>query len=164
MQNVKDKDFKAPPNHIQCVLDGVTCFFWFGSPGQDDCVDFLKENHGNIFFYSNKILKTGGEPDTNWTNAYTDLAAVLKDFVTPKAETILVWTGTEESSGARAFYEAECKKAGGTPAAATAAPPKVEEKKQVPTPQQKPAGEKKVKQPIKEKVINRWTIENYTEA
>jgi len=84
-------------------------------------------------------------PDTTWTNAYTDLAAVLKDFVTPKAETILTWTGTEEGSGAKAFYEAECNKAGGAPVAAPVAPPKQPEEKKAAPAQPKAAGAPKVK-------------------
>lgn len=29
LQLVKDRDFKAPPNHIQSVLDGVNVMFWY---------------------------------------------------------------------------------------------------------------------------------------
>ena len=161
MQNVKDKDFKAPPNHIKTVLDGIDCMFWYMAAGQDELVDNLKENHANIYFFGNKILKEKKEKDDNWVNAYTDLATTFKDFIEPKAGNILDWTGTEADSGAKAYFEAEFKKVATT----TTAAPQEEEKKQVPVP--KPAaaaaGAKKPKVPIKQKVINKWTIENYTE-
>lgn len=166
LQQVKDRDFKAPPNHIQCVLDGLSCMFWYNARGRDECKDYLKENHGNIFFYSNKILKEDKEKDVKWTNCYTDLATALKDFVTARAETICDWAGTEDAKGAQAFYEAECKKGASAPATPASAP-KVEEKKEAPAAQPKPAPAKaapKAKQPVKVKNINRWTIENYTEA
>lgn len=115
--NVKDKDLKAPPNHIQSVSDAVTCFFWYTAPGQDDCVDFLKENHGNIFFYGNKILKQNSEKDTNWINALTELSGALKDFIIPRAETILNWTGNEDSAGAKAFFESQCSAGSSVPQA-----------------------------------------------
>jgi len=166
LQQVKDRDFKAPPNHIQSVLDGLSCMFWYNARGRDECKDYLKENHGNIFFYSNKILKEDKEKDVKWTNCYTDLATALKDFVTARAETICDWAGTEDAKGAQAFYEAECKKGASAPATPATAP-KVEEKKEAPAAQPKPAAAKaapKAKQPVKVKNINRWTIENYTEA
>ena len=111
LQQVKDRDFKAPPNHIQCILDGLSPFFWFGQSGQDDVEDHLKETTGNIFFFANKILKEDKEAHTKWTNAYTDLASAIKDFIIPKKENILSWTGTEDGAGAKAFYEAECNSA-----------------------------------------------------
>ena len=91
---------------------------------------------------------------------------MLKDFVFSRAETICDWAGTEDAKGAQAFYEAECKKGAAAPATPASAP-KVEEKKEAPAAQPKPAAgapAKKVKQPVKVKNINRWTIENYTEA
>ena len=55
--------------------------FWYGASGQGEVVDFLKEHHGNIFFYGNKILKAKKEIDDNWVNAYTDLAATFKGLL-----------------------------------------------------------------------------------
>ena len=136
MQNVKDKDFKAPPNHIKTVLDGVDCMFWYMAAGQDDVRDDIEENHANIAFFGNKILKLPNktEKDENWVNAYYDLAKTHKDFIQPKCATILDWTGTEADSGAKAFFEAEFKKVAAAPAA-----PQEEEKKQAPAAQPKPA-------------------------
>jgi len=40
---VKKKDFKAPPNHIQTVIDGINMFsFPFFQPG-DELRDYMKE-------------------------------------------------------------------------------------------------------------------------
>ena len=110
LQHVKDKDLKSPPNHIQTVLDGIMCMLWYKAPSPAELMDFLKENHGMIFFYGNKILKMKKVEDDNWVNAYTDLAGTFKDFVTTRAGDILSWTGTEADAGAKAYYEAECKK------------------------------------------------------
>ena len=151
LNQVKDRDMKAPVNHMKAICDAVSMFFWFSAAGQDDCVDYVKEFHGQIFFWSNKILKDNKENDIKWTNAFTDLATALKDFIVARAETILEWTGKEDGAGAAAFYEGQCKS--GAPAATTTAAAPVEEKKSVPTPAAKPvaaAGAKKVRAPVKE--------------
>lgn len=138
--------------------------FWYGAGGPGEMMDFLKENHSNIFFYGNKILKAKKEVDDNWVNAYTALATTLKDFVLPRAGDILNWTGKDGDAGAKAYYEAECKKV--CSSTASAAPKQEEEKKQAPVanPAAAAGGVKGPKPPVKQKVINKWTIENYTTA
>jgi len=42
---VKKKDFKAPPNHIQTVIDGINMFSWpFFQPG-DELRDYIKDTY-----------------------------------------------------------------------------------------------------------------------
>ena len=82
----------------------------------------MKETTGNIFFFANKILKEDKEAHTNWTNAYTNLATAIKDFIIPKKENILSWTGTEDGAGAKAFYEAECNSASTASSSGSAKP------------------------------------------
>merc|ERR1712228_782998 len=89
MNNVKDRDMKAPINHMKGLCDALTMFFWFSATSPAECIDFLKEYHGQVFFWTNKILKTGSDSDHAWTNAFTDLLGAFKDFVSTRAETIL---------------------------------------------------------------------------
>ena len=120
----------------------------------------MKEYHGQIFFWTNKILKDDKPLDNAWTNAFTDCATTLKDFVCERADTILNWTGAEDGAGAKAFYEAQCNAGGAT--APSAAPAQEEKKEPAKAAPAKPTGPvaKKVKAPIKERKLNRWTIEN----
>jgi hypothetical protein len=53
---VKRKDFKAPPNHIQTVIDGINMFSYpFFQPG-DELRDYMKDTFEQISFYGNKVL------------------------------------------------------------------------------------------------------------
>ena len=73
LDQVKRKDFKAPPNHIQTIIDGVNLFSWMGLNPGDELKDFMKEMYDAVFFYGNKVLNLSKEPDTKWFNAYKDL-------------------------------------------------------------------------------------------
>jgi hypothetical protein len=163
MNKVKDRDMKAPVNHMKGLCDSIPIFFWFSATSGEEAKDYLVEFHGQIFFWTNKILKEGKALDDAWTNAFTACATALKDFVVERRDTILNWNGSEDGAGAKAFYEAACKSAGGASPAPTTAPA-VEEKKTAPTPAPVKAAAgapvKKVKAPIKELVRNRWAIEN----
>jgi len=162
MNKVKDRDMKAPVNHMKGLCDSIPIFFWFSATSGEEAKDYLVEFHGQIFFWTNKILKEGKPLDDAWTNAFTACATALKDFVIERRDTILNWNGSEDGAGAKAFYEAAVKSAGGATAAAPTTAPAAEEKKTAPAPVKAAAGApvKKVKAPIKELVRNRWAIEN----
>jgi hypothetical protein len=53
---VKRKDFKAPPNHIQTIVDGINLFCWMGLNAGDELKDFMKEMYDAVPFYGNKVL------------------------------------------------------------------------------------------------------------
>lgn len=72
--------------------------------GGDELKDFLKEMYDAIFFYGNKVLKLDKELDTKWFEAYKDLCEAQFNFVVSRKDTITKWTGTEDASGAAAFF------------------------------------------------------------
>merc|ERR1712150_303106 len=165
MNKVKDRDMKAPVNHMKGLCDSIPIFFWFSATSGEEAKDYLVEFHGQIFFWTNKILKEDKPLDVAWTNAFTAVATALKDFVVERRDTILNRNGAEDGAGAKAFYEAGCKAAGGSSPAPATTTPAAEEKKAAPTPapaKAAPTGPpaKKVKPPIKEFKINKWAIEN----
>jgi hypothetical protein len=64
---VKQKDLKAPPNHIGMVLDSFN-LFGAGQMSLDEATakDYLKEIYESLPFLGNKILKMEKANDTNW--------------------------------------------------------------------------------------------------
>lgn len=100
VDEVKRKDFKAPPNHMQTIIDGINLFGWICCNAGDEVRDFIKEMYDAIFFYGNKVLNLGKELDLNWFNAYKDLCQAQFNFVTSRKDSITKWTGTEDASGA----------------------------------------------------------------
>lgn len=72
--DVKQKDMKAPPNHMQTLIDGMGLFTWCFFGSANEIKDHLDEVIGQIPFYGNKVLTMDKELDTAWYNAYFDLA------------------------------------------------------------------------------------------
>ncbi len=73
IDEVKRKDFKAPPHHIQTIIDGINLFSWTGLNAGDELKDLMKEMYDAIFFYGNKVLNLGKDLDSKWFEAYKDL-------------------------------------------------------------------------------------------
>lgn len=90
---VKQKDFKAPPNHLQTVIDGMNMFGYIYLPAGDELRDWIKDIFDQISFYGNKVLKLDKEPDTKWFNAFKDLNSAILAFVLKRLTTITSWTG-----------------------------------------------------------------------
>lgn len=100
---VKQKDFKAPPNHLQTVIDGFSLLSWFVFGNSEELYDFTTEYYNAIFFYGNKVLKLEKEKDSKWFNAYADLCKAHFDFVLARRDSILLWTGSQDPAGLPAF-------------------------------------------------------------
>lgn len=115
---VKQKDFKAPPNHLQTVIDGMQMFVWPFFQG-DALKESMKDFFEQISFYGNKVLKLDKEPDTKWFTAFKDLNAAILAFILKKMSTISTWAGKEDPSGAQAYFDsiAEAAMSGQTLAA-----------------------------------------------
>jgi len=54
---VKKKDLKAPPHHLQTVMDAMNIFGAGLLNNDEDGKEYYKEMHGAIPFPANKILK-----------------------------------------------------------------------------------------------------------
>lgn len=101
---MKQKDFKAPPNHLQTVIDGMQMFvypFYQGDALKETIKDFFEQ----ISFYGNKVLKLDKDLDTKWYNAFKDLNAAILAFILMKLSTISTWSGKEDPSAASAYFE-----------------------------------------------------------
>ena len=102
MEDVKRKDLKAPPHHLQTVIDGCNIVAWVFTPGEDFLVNHCDEILDQVSFYGNKVMQTGKDPDFKWYKAYSDLVKGISDFLKERKEFICEWTGKED--GADAFY------------------------------------------------------------
>lgn len=63
---VKQKDMKAPSNHMGIVVDSMNLFGAGLLPQDDSAKEFLKEMHDSLPFLGNKILKLEKEADSKW--------------------------------------------------------------------------------------------------
>ena len=43
---MKEKDLKAPPNHMQTIIDGMGLFFWWTNDTAASLKDYLDETMG----------------------------------------------------------------------------------------------------------------------
>jgi hypothetical protein len=103
METVKRKDLKAPPHHLQTVMDGLNLFTWPLYGHESAMKDSMKEQFDQISFYGNKILMMKKDKDTAWYNAYKDLAYKMIKFINEREETILLWNGSEDGAKVQAF-------------------------------------------------------------
>lgn len=100
---VKQKDFKAPPNHIGLVVDSMSLFGAVMLPQDDTAKDYLKEIHESLPFLSNKILKLDKEADTKWVEAFMAVCKAHFAFVHKRYDAIHTWTGTKDTGFEKAF-------------------------------------------------------------
>ena len=156
IDHVKAKDFKAPPHHLQTVLDGIALFGWPFLAYGDELKDMMTEFKDCIFFFGNKVLKLDKPADSAWFEAYKALFEAHFKFVVDRNDTITKWTGSESAEGAQSFFKSNV-----TVATATATPvsaPKVVEKVAVAAPVKKVPV---VRPPVKNFAKNQWNVENY---
>jgi len=116
----KQKDFRAPPHHLQTVIDGFNLFVWPLCPNSEDLKDYLNENYNAIFFFGNKVLKLDKDLDTAWFNAYKEVAHAHYEFVNSRLDSILEWGGSVD--GAEAFIKGDSQPVAAASSAATSAP------------------------------------------
>jgi len=91
---VKAKDFKAPPNHLQTLVDALGIFgVVFMIPG-DDMKDYLKEMYEGIYFNGNKVLKLDKDLDTKWFNALSAVCEAHYKFTIKNIDSVTKWTGS----------------------------------------------------------------------
>jgi hypothetical protein len=101
---LKRKDFKAPPNHLQCVIDGFALFSWVYLNFGDELQETMKEHYDAVFFFGNKVLKLDKELDSAWFESYRQLIKAHFDFIASRCEDVNLWTGKED--GAEAWFTA----------------------------------------------------------
>lgn len=138
IDEVKRKDFKAPPNHLQTLIDGIALMSWQFYEAGDQVRDVMKEYYDGVFFYGNKVLKLDKPLDTAWFEAYKNLFSAHLNFVVDRKDSITNWTGTEDSAGAEKYFKsgiAVATVATVTPTVTPTAAP--EEAKKAPTPVKK---------------------------
>ena len=68
-------------------------------------VDTTEEFYNMLPFNGNKILKTNVEKDIEWYQAMMALCGAIKDFILENCVKINKWSGSEEGSGAAAYFE-----------------------------------------------------------
>jgi hypothetical protein len=93
---VKKKDLKAPPHHLQLVLDAFNIFGAMCLQCDDDGKEYYKETHAAIPFPANKILKLDQPNDSIWVNAVLDLCKAHFEFCYNNLKEVVEWKGTAE--------------------------------------------------------------------
>jgi len=78
---VKQKDFKAPPNHIGIVIDSMNLFGVALLPADDTAKDYIKEIFDSLPFLGNKILNLNKEPDTKWVESFMAVCKAHFQFI-----------------------------------------------------------------------------------
>lgn len=100
---MKAKDFKAPPNHMQTLVDALNIFgVVFMTPG-DDMKDYLKEMYEAIYFYGNKVLKLDKDLDTKWFNALSAVCEAHFKFAIKNIDSVTKWTGSSNVGVEQSF-------------------------------------------------------------
>jgi hypothetical protein len=107
IDEVKRKDFKAPPNHLQTLIDGIALMSWQFYEAGDQVRDVMKEYYDGVFFFGNKVLKLDKPLDTAWFEAYKNILSAHFSFVVERKDSITNWTGTEDAAGAEKYFKSE---------------------------------------------------------
>lgn len=95
-------------NFIKALMDGLDMFIWFNAKSSEELDDYLKAQYENIFFYGNKILKADKAKEVAWFNSYKAIAETFIEFMRPKKDTILNWSG--QATNAVAFFKSNASK------------------------------------------------------
>lgn len=101
---VKQKDFKSPPNHMQCMIDGMQMFA-YPFFNDEELKESIKDFHDQISFYGNKVLKLDKDLDTKWYTAFKALTEAILSFVLMNLGKVSKWSGSEDAAGAQAYLE-----------------------------------------------------------
>jgi len=98
------KNFKAPKNHIQTLIDGLDLFFWLGFEDAAGIKEHLSNTYDELTFCGNRVIKKGTDAEKAWIEAYYALAKGMVDLLSKNAAK-LVWSGSQDASGAQKFFE-----------------------------------------------------------
>jgi hypothetical protein len=149
---VKQKDLKAPPNHIGIIIDSMNLFGSALLPADDSAKEFLKEIYESLPFLGNKILMMEKPLDTAWVTQFLLVCKAHYEFIAKNFAAVHTWSGTEAAGFEQAFL------AGAVPV--TEAPKAVATVQATPTaPVKKAAPAKRASsRAFKNKT---WTFENY---
>lgn len=154
---VKQKDFKAPVNHMGVILDSFSLFGAGLLPADETGKEFLKEMHDALPFLGNKILNMKKEGDTKWVESLMAVCKAHFQFINKNFSAIHTWTGTSETGFDQAFQKGfvAAQPAQSAPAQA----PAQQEVAAKPVPAKKAAPVKRA--PVQNFRNKQWTFENY---
>lgn len=102
---VKQKDFKAPVNHIGIVLDSLNLFAVGLLPADETGKEFVTEIHDTLPFLGNKILKMEKEGDSKWVSAFMEVCKAHHIFILKNFNAVHTWSGTSETGFDQAFQK-----------------------------------------------------------
>ena len=94
---------------------GISIFNW---PFFQDVASFDEGFTSYLDEYKmpgNKVLRKNNDVESDWFNAFNDLAQAIGKFLLARKETCWKWTGSQAGSGAEAFFASKC---GSEPSAA----------------------------------------------
>jgi hypothetical protein len=94
---VKQKDFKAPVNHMGIILDSFSLFGAGLLPADDTGKEFLKEMHDSLPFLGNKIIKMDKANDTKWVESLLAVCKAHFQFVNKNYDAVHTWSGSSET-------------------------------------------------------------------
>ena len=154
---VKQKDFKAPVNHMGIILDSFSLFGAGLLPADDTGKEFLKEMHDSLPFLGNKIIKMDKANDTKWVESLLAVCKAHFQFVNKNYDAVHTWSGSSETGFEQAFQKGL---QAAQPAPAQAAPVQAQAPVAAkPAPVVKKAPVKRP--PVKNFRNKQWTFENY---
>ena len=159
IDEVKRKDFKAPPNHLQTLIDGIPLMSWYNYEAGDVVRDAMKEFYDAVFFYGNKVLKLDKPLDTAWFEAYKNLFSAHYNFVVSRNDSITKWTGTGDAAGAEKAFKSGVVATFASATVTFTPTTAPEEAKKAPVTVKKAPVQKAA---VKENKNNRWNVENYS--
>lgn len=102
------KDRKSLRDHLTVVIMGISIFNW---PFFQDVASFDEGFSSYLDEYKmpgNKVLRKNNDVESDWFNAFNDLASAIGKFLMDRKETCWKWTGSQAGSGAQAFFAAKC--------------------------------------------------------
>ena len=128
----------------------------------------MDEVENQVLFNGNRVRTKGKDAEKALFEAFLSLLQKHKSFIKERNSYICDWRGKQDGAGAQAFFQSQSgdsASAATTAAAATGAakptPAPEEEKKAAPAKPAAKAGPKP-KVPVRERRMNKWVIENYT--
>lgn len=98
------RDRKSPINHVECIITAFQLLQYSMFTDLKALVDTVPEFLDQIPFHGNKILKTDVVKDVEWYQGLFALSAAIKEFIIENCPKIIQWYGTEDPSGAQAYF------------------------------------------------------------
>ena len=98
------RDRKSPINHVSVLLDAQQILQYPAFEENKALVDTITEFYDQLPFNGNKILKSDVQKDIDWYQALMALCQAIKEFVLENCTKVNKWTGSEDGSGAAAYF------------------------------------------------------------